>query len=582
MEIVMTKTDTLSKDLIVKETSKFIQERFPAFNGVDVDEIDYAAFRQKTAALAALLQARGLKPGDRCAIYLPKELSECWSIFAVSAAGGVFVPINLLLKANQVRHILDDSEARVLITSKAKFATIADEIGDLDGCELVFLDDLDLDQPISRPDDVQLGEDLAAILYTSGSTGRPKGVMISHRNMLAGSRIVSNYLSITSDDRLAAVLPFSFDYGLNQLISSVEQGACLVLVSFRFGEDIVKAIRKHEITGLAGVPTVWAILIGSAPSLKEAPPPSLRYITNSGGAVPTKTVEQLQVLLPQTEVFLMYGLTEAFRSTYLPPEQLTIRPNSIGKAIPECEMMVVKDNGELAEAGETGILVHRGPTPFRMLAHNGEINTLRGNLNWMKSHEIKMVSGTFGDYVDDVKPVAPQGSSDSGALDAVFEILCKAGRTAPMTKALLIPEAWSKRASIMPEKHAALYAYCNSVMEPWDGPAAICAYDGRWAKVAGFTLETLELILAPMAENGKEAIGSMGDDSPVAVLSERFRPLSHFFRQNFSQVTNPPVDPLREDRVMSLKTRFKNLGNVLTTDETQQDVFVLETDRLYV
>ncbi|GAB5457987.1 MAG: glutamate synthase large subunit [Henriciella sp.] len=322
--------------------------------------------------------------------------------------------------------------------------------------------------------------------------------------------------------------------------------------------------------------------------------------------------------------------------------------------------------------------------PFRMLAHNGEINTVRGNLNWMKSHEIKMVSGSFGNHVEDVKPVVPQGLSDSGALDAVFEILCKAGRTAPMTKALLIPEAWSKRASIMPDKHAALYAYCNSVMEPWDGPAAVCAYDGRWAvagldrnglrplryaltgsgilavgsetgmcpltdhevvrrghvraggmiaadletgkfyehneivtelanehpyekwlknvrdldpeigpgeepvqfgtedllrrqSVAGFTLETLELILAPMAEGGKEAIGSMGDDSPVAVLSERFRPLSHFFRQSFSQVTNPPVDPLREDRVMSLKTRFKNLGNVLTTDARQQDVFVLES-----
>ncbi len=327
--------------------------------------------------------------------------------------------------------------------------------------------------------------------------------------------------------------------------------------------------------------------------------------------------------------------------------------------------------------------------PFRMLAHNGEINTLRGNLNWMKSHEIKMVSGSFGEHVEDVKPVAPQGTSDSGALDAVFEILCKAGRTAPMTKALLIPEAWSKRASIMPDTHAALYAYCNSVMEPWDGPAAVCAYDGRWAvagldrnglrplryaltgsgilavgsetgmcpltghevvrrghvpaggmiaadletgkfyehgeivdelaaehpyekwlknvrdlepeigpgdeprlfgtedllrrqSVAGFTLESLELILAPMAEGGKEAIGSMGDDSPVAVLSENFRPLSHFFRQSFSQVTNPPVDPLREDRVMSLKTRFKNLGNVLTTDARQQDVFVLESPFLSI
>ncbi|MGB3625357.1 MAG: glutamate synthase large subunit [Henriciella sp.] len=322
--------------------------------------------------------------------------------------------------------------------------------------------------------------------------------------------------------------------------------------------------------------------------------------------------------------------------------------------------------------------------PFRMLAHNGEINTLRGNLNWMKSHEIKMVSGAFGDDVEDVKPVVPKGLSDSGALDAVFEILCKAGRTAPMTKALLIPEAWSKRASIIPDEHAALYAYCNSVMEPWDGPAAVCAYDGRWAiagldrnglrplryaltsdgilavgsetgmcplsghevvrrghvraggmiaanleegrfyehdeiidelasehpydkwlknvkeleadiingeeprlfdkekllrrqTVAGFTLETTELILAPMAEDGKEAIGSMGDDTPVAVLSHECRPLSHFFRQNFSQVTNPPVDPLREDRVMSLKTRFKNLGNILTTDETQQNVFVLES-----
>ncbi len=322
--------------------------------------------------------------------------------------------------------------------------------------------------------------------------------------------------------------------------------------------------------------------------------------------------------------------------------------------------------------------------PFRMLAHNGEINTVQGNLNWMKSHEIRMVSEHFGDHVDDVKPVVPQGQSDSGALDAVFEMLVKAGRSAPMAKAVMIPEAWSKRASIMPHKHAALYDYCNSVMEPWDGPAAICAYDGTWAiagldrnglrplryaltsdgilavgsetgmcplsdqtvtrkghvpaggmiaanletgqffehreiidkladeqpfetwlenvkelepivvpgpeprlfdteglkrrqAVAGFTLETLELILSPMAETGKEAVGSMGDDTAPAVLTDEYRPLSHFFRQNFSQVTNPPIDPLREERVMSLKTRFKNLGNVLATDETQQDVFVLES-----
>ena len=321
--------------------------------------------------------------------------------------------------------------------------------------------------------------------------------------------------------------------------------------------------------------------------------------------------------------------------------------------------------------------------PFRMLAHNGEINTLRGNLNWMKSHEIRMVSEAFSSSVDDVKPVVSSGSSDSAALDAVFEMLVKAGRSAPMAKALLIPEAWSKRDSVSPE-HSALYGYANAVMEPWDGPAAVCAYDGRWAiagldrnglrplryaltsenilavgsetgmcplnedtivrrgrvpagglvaanleegrfyehneiidelssrhpyvewlenvkelepdigpgpeprmfdraellrrqTAAGFTMEDLELILAPMAETGKEAIGSMGDDTPPAVLSGRYRPLSHFFRQNFSQVTNPPIDPIREERVMSLKTRFKNLGNILTTDEAQTNVFVLES-----
>ena len=322
--------------------------------------------------------------------------------------------------------------------------------------------------------------------------------------------------------------------------------------------------------------------------------------------------------------------------------------------------------------------------PFRMIAHNGEINTLRGNRNWMKSHEIRMVSEAFGDHTQDVKPVIPDGTSDSGALDAVWELLCKSGRPAPMAKAMLIPEAWSKRDSVMPVAHRALYDYCNSVMEPWDGPAAIAAYDGRWAvagldrnglrplryalttdgilavgsetgmcplgdheisrrgsipaggmiaadlgtgkfyehgeivdylsgqapyeewlqavtelepeigpgpepvlfnreellrrqTAAGYTLETLELILAPMAENAKEAVGSMGDDTAPAVLTSAYRPMSHFFRQNFSQVTNPPIDPLREGRVMSLRTRFKNLGNVLDTDKSQQEVFVLES-----
>jgi len=322
--------------------------------------------------------------------------------------------------------------------------------------------------------------------------------------------------------------------------------------------------------------------------------------------------------------------------------------------------------------------------PFRMLAHNGEINTLKGNVNWMRSHEIRMASSTFGDAAEDIKPIIPAGTSDSGALDSVFEVLVRSGRSAPMTKTMMVPEAWSKSTTNMPQAWADMYAYCNAVMEPWDGPAALAMTDGRWVcggldrnglrpmryvvtgdglliagseagmvtvdeatvrekgalgpgqmiavdmqdgklfhdkemkdrlassqpfgewveKVidlnsimrdvpeapifegadlrrrqiaAGYSLEELEQVLAPMAEDGKEMIASMGDDTPVAVLSNQYRPLSHYFRQNFSQVTNPPIDSLRESRVMSLKTRFGNLKNVLEESSTQTEILVLES-----
>jgi glutamate synthase (NADPH/NADH) large chain len=322
--------------------------------------------------------------------------------------------------------------------------------------------------------------------------------------------------------------------------------------------------------------------------------------------------------------------------------------------------------------------------PFRMLAHNGEINTLKGNLNWMKSHEIRMASGAFEDRAEDIKPIVSGGSSDSAALDAVFEVLVRAGRSAPMAKTMLVPESWSKQAVEMPKAWQDMYSYCNSVMEPWDGPAALAMTDGRWVcagldrnglrpmryavtgdglliagsetgmvpfdeatvrekgalgpgqmigvhmgkgklyhdeelkdkmsaalpfgdwvgKItdldeitldvkeepqftgdelrkrqiaAGYSLEELEQILAPMADDGKEALASMGDDTPSAVLSKKYRPLSHFFRQNFSQVTNPPIDSLREFRVMSLKTRFGNLKNVLDEDSSQTEILVLES-----
>ncbi len=322
--------------------------------------------------------------------------------------------------------------------------------------------------------------------------------------------------------------------------------------------------------------------------------------------------------------------------------------------------------------------------PFRMLAHNGEINTLRGNVNWMQSHEIRMASSAFGEMADDIKPIIPGGSSDSAALDSVFEALVRAGRSAPMAKTMLVPESWSKQAIELPQSWRDMYSYCNSVMEPWDGPAALAMTDGRWVcagldrnglrpmryvitgdglliagsevgmvpineancrekgalgpgqllavdlaegklyhdeeiknklasahpfgewttKIkeldtklsgvqekqlyfgedlrkrqiaAGYTIEEIEQILVPMAEDGKETLASMGDDTPSAVLSERYRPLSHYFRQNFSQVTNPPIDSLREFRVMSLKTRFGNLRNVLDEGTNQSEILALES-----
>jgi len=220
-----------------------------------------------------------------------------------------------------------------------------------------------VDAGSSKPlQDVCIDKDLAAILYTSGSTGRPKGVMLSHANLLAGSSIVSSYLEITEQERILSILPFSFDYGLNQLLTAFEQGGTLALLSFRFPNEIVQTLVKERITGLAGVPTLWSLLAQPRSTFHRHQFPHLRYITNSGGDLPLEIMELLRKALPSTQIFRMYGLTEAFRSTYLPPDELELRPNSIGKTIPDTEILVVNENGELCKPGEVGELVHRGPT----------------------------------------------------------------------------------------------------------------------------------------------------------------------------------------------------------------------------
>ena len=321
--------------------------------------------------------------------------------------------------------------------------------------------------------------------------------------------------------------------------------------------------------------------------------------------------------------------------------------------------------------------------PFRIIAHNGEINTIKGNVNWMKTHEAGFESELF-ENVDDIKPIIKANNSDTASLDAAFELLVRGGRQLPIAKMMLIPEAWSKKSKIISKTHRDMYNYLNSVIEPWDGPAAIAAFDGRWIVAAsdrnglrplrytitkdkmlfagsetgmvhisedniqyrgrvgpgqmisldldkgkyfndkrtkdhlasnpiykefatnhieltksfktlkekniyegqelrqrqylsGLSIEDLEMILHPMIEDAKEAVGSMGDDTPIAVLSSKYRPLSHFFRQNFSQVTNPPIDSLRENRVMSLNTRLGNLENILDDKLTKQKSYLLES-----
>lgn len=338
---------------------------------------DYAQLTEYCEAFAAFLMDIGIQRQDRVAIYLPKQVETVASIFGAANAGTAFVPINPLLKAEQVAHILNDSGARVLVTSADRAQALKDDLPRcttlhttiLTGSSESILDDPDekvafigwneaISRGIRRPSHRVIDTDMAALLYTSGSTGKPKGVVLSHRNMVAGARSVAHYLGNTAEDRLLAVLPFSFDYGFSQLTTAFSVGASVSLLDYLLPNDVIKAVARDGITGLAGVPPLWAQLARLRWPAEATD--TLRYITNSGGKMPRATLTRLREALPQTRVFLMYGLTEAFRSTYLPPEELDRRPDSIGKAIPNADVVVVREDGTLCDSDEPGELVHRG------------------------------------------------------------------------------------------------------------------------------------------------------------------------------------------------------------------------------
>ena len=325
-----------------------------------VDDEGALTYQQLDAAVrrwASALMAAGLEPGQRLALLLPKDRNSVFAIFAAATLGAVFVPVNMQFKAEQIRSILEDSEAALILSDTNHWRRLdlqlhlpkvlmVEELPQRSTCESNYSPQAD---------------DLAALLYTSGSTGNAKGVMLSQANLVAGARIVSHYLGLSERDRLLAALPFSFDYGLNQLFSAVWCGAAVRLLEFTFGNQIVQCLKRDGCTVLAGVPTMWGILVTMTPCFTK-PLPQLRLLTNSGGALPLQTIAALQEIQPQADLVLMYGLTEAFRSTFVPVTELATHRQSIGWAMPETEIFLVDSDHQLCAVGEPGMLVHAGPT----------------------------------------------------------------------------------------------------------------------------------------------------------------------------------------------------------------------------
>jgi acyl-CoA ligase (AMP-forming) (exosortase A-associated) len=337
--------------------------------------LTYAALFDQMSAAAAAYLALGVGRGERIAVYLEKRFETVIGIFGAAAAGAVFVPVNPLLKPEQVAYILRDCNVRVLVTSAERLELLVpvltqcsdlhavlvvgavDRLQSIHGVSVVGWEHALSAGGNGRPHRV-IDTDMAAILYTSGSTGKPKGVVLSHRNMVAGAQSVAQYLENRSSDRILSALPLSFDAGFSQLTTAFHVGARVTLIDYLLPRDVIDAVVRDRITGLTAVPPLW-IQVAQLKWPMEVTG-HLRYIANTGGRMPKATLDRLRAALPCTAPFLMYGLTESFRSTYLPPAEIDRRPDSIGKAIPNAEVLVVREDGTPCAPGEPGELVHRG------------------------------------------------------------------------------------------------------------------------------------------------------------------------------------------------------------------------------
>jgi len=335
--------------------------------------LDYGTLAAQVGACANGLLQLELGRSERVAVYLEKRPETVTALFGAAAAGGVFVPINPLLKPDQVAYILRDCNVRILVTSVERLRLLATALpacrdlravivvdgkaGPVGNLDIVAWENAVSGSERARPHRV-IDTDMAAILYTSGSTGKPKGVVLSHRNMAAGARSVAQYLENRPSDRILSALPLSFDAGFSQLTTAFHAGASVTLINYLVPRDIITAAEQERITGLTAVPPLWIQL--AQLEWPETARSSLRYVANTGGRMPKATLDALRAALPKTLVFLMYGLTESFSSTYLPPSELDRRPDSIGKAIPNAEVLVVREDGTRCAPGEAGELVHRG------------------------------------------------------------------------------------------------------------------------------------------------------------------------------------------------------------------------------
>ncbi|HKY02343.1 MAG TPA: acyl-CoA ligase (AMP-forming), exosortase A system-associated [Burkholderiales bacterium] len=334
----------------------------------------YGHLARQTEAFASGLLDLQTARAERVGIYLEKRFETVIASFGAPAAGAVFVPINPLLKAEQVGYILRDCNVRVLLTSAERFSLLANVLPQCHDLRHVIVVGEGFTPPtgqayaVHRWDELMqarshaghrvIDTDMLAILYTSGSTGKPKGVVLSHRNMTAGAKSVASYLENRAEDVILSVLPLSFDAGFSQLTTAFHVGASVVLLNYLLPKDAIRALDTHRVTGLTAVPPIWIQLaqLKWPASIAE----NLRYIANTGGHMPRETLNVLRDKLPRTKPYLMYGLTEAFRSTYLPPAEVDKRPDSIGKAIPNAEILVLREDGTPCAPNEPGELVHRG------------------------------------------------------------------------------------------------------------------------------------------------------------------------------------------------------------------------------